>query len=126
MVNRLLEDPDAEVLDRTYAALADPTRRALLVALRRGDARITDLADPLPMTFAGVSRHVRVLEEAGLVRRQVRGREHWLSLRPEALGDAERWIAEQSRLWNTRADALAARLERTRGRGTGATGRSTR
>lgn len=109
MVNRLLEDPDAEVLDRTYAALADPTRRALLVALRAGDARITDLADPLPMTFAGVSRHVRVLEDAGLVERRVRGREHWLSLRPDALGAAERWIAEQSRLWSTRADALAAR-----------------
>ena len=100
------------VLDRTYAALADPTRRALLVALRSGDARITDLAAPLPMTFAGVSRHVGVLEAAGLVRREVRGREHWLSLQPGALVDAERWIAEQSSLWSKRADRLAARLER--------------
>ena len=62
------------VLDRTYAALADPTRRALLVALRAGDARITDLARPIPMSFAGVSRHVAVLESAGLIHRQVRGR----------------------------------------------------
>ena len=72
-----------QVLDRTYAALADPTRRALLIALRAGDARITDLAAPLPMTFAGVSRHVGVLESAGLIQRVVRGREQWLSIRPE-------------------------------------------
>ena len=56
-----------QVLDRAFGALADPTRRALLLALRDGDARITDLARPLPMTFAGVSRHVGVLEAAGLV-----------------------------------------------------------
>jgi DNA-binding transcriptional ArsR family regulator len=104
----VVEDP---VLDRTYAALADPTRRALLVALRAGEARITDLAAPLPMTFAGVSRHVGVLETAGLVKRQVRGREHWLSLEPEALTQAERWIGEQTSFWARRAQALAARLE---------------
>jgi DNA-binding transcriptional ArsR family regulator len=103
-----------QLLDRSYAALADPTRRALLVALRAGDARITDLAAPLPMTFAGVSRHIGVLEEAGLVRRAVRGREHWVSVRPEGLRRAERWIAEQTSFWSRRADALAARLERTR------------
>jgi DNA-binding transcriptional ArsR family regulator len=107
----LLED---QVLDRTYAALADPTRRALLTALRRGEARITDLAKPLPMTFAGVARHVRVLEDAGLVRREVRGREHWLSVRPDGLHRAERWIDEQTRFWSRRADALAGRLERKR------------
>jgi DNA-binding transcriptional ArsR family regulator len=104
----VVEDP---VLDRTYAALSDPTRRALLVALRAGEARITDLAAPLPMTFAGVSRHVGVLETAGLVKRQVRGREHWLSLQPEALTLAERWIGEQTSFWARRAQALAARLE---------------
>ena len=101
-------------LDRAYAALADPTRRALLVALREGDARISDLAGPLPMSFAGVSRHVAVLERAGLVRREVRGREHWLSVRPEGLRRAEDWIREQSDYWSARADALAARVERRR------------
>ena len=103
------------MLDRTYAALADPTRRALLVALRDGEARITDLAAPFPMTFAGVSRHVGVLETAGLVKRQIRGREHWLSLRPDALSEAERWIGEQTSFWTRRAEALAHRLERTEG-----------
>lgn len=103
------------VLDRTYAALADPTRRALLVALRNGEARITDLAAPLPMTFAGVSRHVGVLETAGLVKREVRGREHWLSLQPAALNPAEQWISEQTSFWARRAEALAQRLERREG-----------
>jgi DNA-binding transcriptional ArsR family regulator len=97
---------------RAYAALADPTRRALLVALRAGDARISDLAAPLPMTFAGVSRHVGVLESAGLIQRVVRGREHWLSIRPEGLAAAEDWISEQTAFWSRRADALAARLAR--------------
>jgi len=108
----VVEDP---ALDRTYAALADPTRRALLVALRDGEARITDLAAPLPMTFAGVSRHVGVLETAGLVKREVRGREHWLSLRPETLTVAERWIGEQTSFWARRAQALAQRLEHGQG-----------
>jgi len=108
----MVEDP---ALDRTYAALADPTRRALLVALRDGEARITDLAAPLPMTFAGVSRHVGVLETAGLVKREVRGREHWLSLRPETLTVAERWIGEQTSFWVRRAQALAQRLEHGQG-----------
>ena len=106
----MLEYLEDQALDRTYAALADPTRRALLVALRSGDARITDLAAPLPMTFAGVSRHIVVLESAGLVRRAIRGREHWVSIRPEGLSAAEGWIREQTAFWSQRADALAARL----------------
>jgi DNA-binding transcriptional ArsR family regulator len=109
MVNKVVEDP---VLDRTYAALSDPTRRALLVALGDGSARITDLAEPFPMSFAGVSRHVGVLEAAGLIRREIRGRDHWLSIQPEGLRQAEQWISEQSSFWSARSDALAARLER--------------
>jgi DNA-binding transcriptional ArsR family regulator len=110
-LNSMVEE---SALDRTYAALADSTRRALLVALRDGELRITDLAGPLPMTFAGVSRHIGVLEAAGLVERSIRGREHWLSLRPAALDPAQRWIVEQTTFWDSRADALAARLKRGR------------
>ena len=105
-----------QVLDRTYAALADPTRRRLLEALRGGAARISDLAAPMPMTFAGVSRHIGVLENAGLVTREVRGREHWLSLREEGLAPASQWMDEQTDFWSARADALAARLRRNRAR----------
>lgn len=101
-----------QILDRAYGALADPTRRHLLEALRRGDARISDLAAPLPMTFAGVSRHIGVLEAAGLVRREVRGREHWLSLQPDGLTMAQQWIADQTEFWSSRADALSARLRK--------------
>ncbi len=113
MVNKIVEG--STVLDRVYAALSDPTRRSLLTALRAGDARITDLAAPRPISFAAVSRHVGVLEDAGLVRREVRGREHWLSVRPETLRGAEDWIHDQTSFWAARADALAARLERKRG-----------
>lgn len=101
-----------QVLDRAYAALADPTRRWLLETLRNGDARITDLAAPLPMSFAGVSRHIGVLEAAGLVRRERRGREHWLSVQPDGLAAARQWIDEQNEFWSTRADALAEHLRR--------------
>ena len=101
-----------QALDRAYAALADPTRRWLLETLRDGDARITDLAAPLPMSFAGVSRHVGVLESAGLVRREGRGRGHWLSVQPDGLEAARRWIDEQNDFWSARADALAERLRR--------------
>jgi DNA-binding transcriptional ArsR family regulator len=99
-------------LDRTYGALADTTRRGMLVTLRDGPARITDLAAPLPISFAAVARHVGVLESAGLIDREVRGRDHWLTVRSAGLQPAEEWIAEQVSFWSLRADALAARLER--------------
>jgi DNA-binding transcriptional ArsR family regulator len=108
MFNRMVED--SAVLDRVYHALGDATRRRLLTALGGGDARITDLAEPLPMSFAAVARHVAVLERAGLIRRDVRGREHWLSVRPGALADAEGWIAAQTAFWSASADALAGHL----------------
>jgi DNA-binding transcriptional ArsR family regulator len=109
IVNKMIEDLR---LDQAYAALADPTRRGMLVALRDGPARITDLAAPLPISFAAAARHVGVLEAAGLVEREVRGREHWLSVRSAGLRPAGEWIAEQVSFWSARADALAARLER--------------
>jgi DNA-binding transcriptional ArsR family regulator len=105
---------EGDVLDRTYAALADRTRRALLEALRGGPARISDLAAPFSMTFAGVSRQIGVLERAGLLEREVRGREHWISLRADGLTDAERWIAEQTAFWSDRAEQLERRLTRRR------------
>ena len=99
-------------LDQAYAALADSTRRGMLVTLRDGPARITDLAAALPISFAAAARHVGVLEAAGLIEREVRGRDHWLTVRSAGLRPAEEWIAEQVSFWSLRADALAARLER--------------
>ena len=103
---------DESLLDAAYGALADSTRRGMLVTLRDGPARITDLAAPLPISFAAAARHVGVLEAAGLVDRDVRGRDHWLTVRSAGLRPAEEWIAEQVSFWSLRADALAARLER--------------
>jgi len=108
----MIED---SLLDRTYGALADATRRGMLVALRDGPARITDLAAPLPISFAAAARHVAVLEAAGLIEREVRGRDHWLTVHSAGLRPAEEWMTEQVSFWSQRADALAARLER-RGR----------
>jgi len=106
------EDPN--VLDRVYRALAHPARRDVLRALRDGEARISDLAEPLPLSFAEVARHVAALEAAGLIERDVRGRDHWLALRRNGLRDAEAWINEQSAAWAERADALAAHLRKAR------------
>jgi DNA-binding transcriptional ArsR family regulator len=101
-------------LDLTYAALADPTRRAILLRLQQAEARVTDIARPMPISLAAVSRHIGVLENAGLVRREIRGRDHYLRADPERLAEAERWIAEYTAFWSQRADALVAQLEARR------------
>jgi len=98
-------------LDRTLAALADPTRRALLERLGDAELRVTDLAAPLPITLAAVSKHLRVLEGAGLVRRRRVGREHFLSLDRAPLEAAGGWIERHRNLWSSRLDELEALLE---------------
>lgn len=100
----------AAELDRIFGALSDPTRRRLLARLRGGSARITDLADPLPVSLNAVSKHVKVLERAGLVRREVVGREHRISLDASPLLDAVEWMAGYEAYWNERIDALEAYL----------------
>jgi DNA-binding transcriptional ArsR family regulator len=96
----------AERLDRVYRAIADPTRRAILGLLVGGEVTVGTLADRFPISFNGVSKHVKVLEQAGLVRRRVSGREHWLRLRPAPLRDAARWLEHYRQFWDTRLDAL--------------------
>jgi DNA-binding transcriptional ArsR family regulator len=93
-------------LNRIYAAIADPTRRAILAALARRELKVGALAGRFAISFNGVSKHVKVLERAGLVRRRVRGREHWLRLRPQPLREASRWLAHYRTFWNARLDAL--------------------
>jgi DNA-binding transcriptional ArsR family regulator len=98
-------------LDLTYMALADPTRRAILQRLRTTEARVTEIAEPLPMSLAAVSKHIIVLERAGLVRREIRGRDHYLSANPQPLTEAEQWISDYTGFWERRADALVQHLE---------------
>jgi DNA-binding transcriptional ArsR family regulator len=97
-------------LDRTLLALADPTRRAILHHLTRGEVRVTDLAEPFEISLNAVSKHIRLLEQARLVRRRRVGREHRLSLNPEPLEAAATWMAEQRAFWTDRLAALDALL----------------
>jgi DNA-binding transcriptional ArsR family regulator len=95
-------------LNRVAAAISDPTRRAIIDRLARGSARISDVAEPFPMSLTGFCKHVRVLEHAGLVRRTRRGRENTLTVSPEPLRDLARWILNYEQFWNTRMDRLQA------------------
>jgi DNA-binding transcriptional ArsR family regulator len=93
-------------LDLAFAALADPTRRRIVARLTRGEVRVTDLAQPFRISLNAVSKHVKVLERAGLVRRERLGREHYLSLRALPLREVARWTSQYERFWNQRLDAL--------------------
>ena len=95
-------------LDELFGAIADPTRRAILDRLARGEARVTEVAADFPISLNSVSKHVRMLERAGLVRRTVRGREHLLALRPEPLDEAARWIEHHRRFWEDSLSRLDA------------------
>ncbi len=100
-------------LDATYDALANPVRRQILAELMAGERRVTELAAPFDVSLAAVSKHIRHLEQAGLVRRRVAGRDHWLRLEPGPLASAEAWIAQARRFWEGRLDALADLLTTT-------------
>jgi DNA-binding transcriptional ArsR family regulator len=102
--------PQERRLDRTLLALADPTRRAILRRLMQESARVTDLAAPFAVSLNAISKHIRVLEQAGLVTRRVAGREHHLTFDPRPLDAAAEWIASQRAFWEPRLDALAAHL----------------
>ena len=95
-------------LDEVYGAIADPTRRAILSALAAGDANIGSLAERFPISLNGVSKHVKVLERAGLVERTIRGREHWLHLEAGPLREAARWLEHYRGFWGARLEALEA------------------
>jgi DNA-binding transcriptional ArsR family regulator len=93
-------------LDAVLAAAADPTRRAILDRLARGPARVTEVAAPFAMSLAAVSKHVKVLEGAGLLRRSQHGREHLLSLNAAPLREVVRWASRYERYWSERLDRL--------------------
>jgi DNA-binding transcriptional ArsR family regulator len=104
----ILEPPSD--LDQTLMALADPTRRAILQRLSQGEARVTELAGPFDMSLNAVSKHIRVLERARLVRRRQAGRDHYLSIDIGPLDRAAAWIESQRLAWNDQLDALDALL----------------
>ena len=95
----------------TWVALADPTRRSILERLSHGEARVTELARPYAMSLNAVSKHIRVLERARLIRRRRAGRDHFLTFNPDPLTSAAAWIEPQRTLWMSRLDALDALLQ---------------
>jgi DNA-binding transcriptional ArsR family regulator len=97
-------------LDDTLIALADDTRRSILQRLSGGQARVTDVAEPFEISLNSVSKHIRILERAGLVRREVSGRDHYLSLDPKPLNELIEWLVKSRDFWAARVDALESAL----------------
>ena len=97
---------DSPQLDIVFRALGDATRRGMLARLALGEKSIGELAEPFAMSFAGASKHVKVLEDAGLVRREVRGRTHICRLEPGPMATADQWLRHYERFWTERLDAL--------------------
>ena len=102
----------ARVLDAAYGALSHEVRRDILDRLRDGELRVTDLAAPFDMSLAAASKHMHVLEDAGLIRRTIVGREHHLSLQAAPLAPASDWLETYRSYWQGRLDALDRHLRR--------------
>lgn len=98
------------MLDQVYGAIADPTRRAILGVLAEGEINVGGLADRFPISLNGVSKHIKVLERAGLVERTVQGREHRLRFNPEPLREASMWLEHYRTFWDSRLAGLEAFL----------------
>lgn len=110
MLNRMVEQQHAS-LDGVFHALADPTRRAMLRSLASGERNIGELAAPFSMSFAAASKHVKVLEGAGLVRRRVEGRFHLCRIEPAPLESATEWLRFYARFWTEHLATLDAVLK---------------
>jgi DNA-binding transcriptional ArsR family regulator len=108
----VVEHFEPSELNRIFSALADPTRRAILRGLTRGPATINQIAKPFPFSLNAVSKHVIVLERAGLLRREIKGRQHYCSIEPRALREADHWLQYYHQFWEQRMDALQAYVAR--------------
>lgn len=98
-------------LSKVFSALSDPTRRDILVRLGEGVATVTELAEPFPISLPAVSRHLKVLEQAGLISRDRQAQWRTSTLRAEPLKEATTWMDHLSHLWDERFDRLDAHLE---------------
>ncbi len=99
---------DSDDLDVIFSALSDPVRRAMLTRLAQGETCVSELAAPFALSLPAISRHVRVLEDAGLLTRRREGRVHWLTLAPIPLAHAARWLGDYHRFFGERLDAPSA------------------
>jgi DNA-binding transcriptional ArsR family regulator len=101
-------------LDKTFAALADPARRAIVERLVSGPASVSELARPLPMSLPAVMLHLKVLEDSGLVTSRKEGRVRTCRIEPKMLSQAEQWVSERRRMWERNLDRLGAFLDETK------------
>jgi DNA-binding transcriptional ArsR family regulator len=108
MVNR-----NTTHLDRTFGALADPTRRAILARLAQGEASVSELAEPFRISLPAISKHLRILQDAGLLERTIDGRVHHCRVNAAPMREAVQWIETYRRFWESQLDALADYLSRT-------------
>jgi len=102
-----------DTLDATFGALSDPTRRAILARLARGEAQVTELAEPFGISLPAVSKHLKVLESAGLIQRHKEGRVHRFTVNPAPLQSAQGWIDHYQRFWTQQLESLGDYLEQT-------------
>jgi len=100
-------------LDAAYAALADPTRRAILARLARGEATVGEIAEPFPISGPAISRHLKVLEDAQLIARTRRGQQFVMSLNPQGLKSAQEWLDHYRAFWSGAFDRLDAHIKKT-------------
>jgi DNA-binding transcriptional ArsR family regulator len=108
----MVERSQPAELNQIFSALADPTRRAILQGLTRRPATIQEIAQPFPVSLNAISKHVMVLERAGLVRREIRGREHHCWIDPRPLREADVWLEHYRQFWKHRLDALEVYVAR--------------
>jgi len=111
MLNRMVER-QSPALDRVFGALSDPTRRAMLRRLAGGTRTVGELAEPFDMSFAAAAKHVKVLEEAGLLSRTIEGRSHRCRIEAGPLAQVDRWLDYYQRFWSLRLDDLERALVR--------------
>jgi DNA-binding transcriptional ArsR family regulator len=117
MVNHMVEYSRSH-LDAIFHALSDPTRRSMISALGSANRTVGELAAPFTISLAAASKHVKVLEQAGLIARTVTGRMHVCSLNPERLAAADRWLREYEDLWNQRFDKIEGLFAESQAEGT--------
>jgi DNA-binding transcriptional ArsR family regulator len=108
----MVEYSQSTELDHIFSALADPTRRAILRALTRHPATINEIAEPFPVSLNAISKHVMVLERAGLVHRTIKGRQHECRINPRPLREADAWLQHYRCFWEQRLDALEVYVAR--------------
>lgn len=104
-------ESDSPRLDTIFQALADPTRREMLASLALGEKSVGELGEPFDISFAGAAKHVKVLENAGLIDRRKAGRRQMCSLSAGPLGDADKWLRQWEKFWTVRLDRLQALVE---------------